>query len=54
MARLESEQLCGRSRRETAKGAESAVAETAMAQDAAGQFEPTNVVLMSVVRAAQK
>jgi hypothetical protein len=54
MARLESEQLCGRSQCETAEAAESAVVETPMAQDAAGQFEPTNVVLMSVVRAAQK
>jgi hypothetical protein len=51
MARLESEQLCGRSQCEAA---EVAVVETATAQNTAGQSEPTNVVLMSVVCAAQK
>jgi len=51
MARLESEQLCGRSQCEAA---EAAVVETTMVQNAAGQAEPTNVVLMSAVRAAQK
>ena len=54
MARLESEQLCGRSQCEAAKAAEAAVVETTMAQNTAGQSVPTNVVQMFAVRAAQK
>src|SRR5271169_2819975 len=51
MARLESEQLCGRSQTETA---EPLPGETARPQITPGQPEPGNVVLLSTIRSAQK
>ena len=51
MARLESEQLCGRGQSEAAQ---SAPGETIVPQIAAGQFESTNVVLLSSIRSARK
>lgn len=50
MARLESERLCGR----TPGEAQSAADDPPRAQEAAGGFQSTNVVLLSALRSARR
>jgi hypothetical protein len=52
MARLESEQLCGRAPAAATEPAHSDG--DGIARNAAGQSEPTNVILLSALRAAQR
>jgi hypothetical protein len=47
IARLESEQLCGRN-------ANAAAPDAAITQDSAGQSEASNVILLSALRVAQR